>query len=310
VKPSQLPRPCDGQVFLEPPELNGALGLALGVEKVLHQVKTPFQELAVVQAGPLGRVLILDGVIQTAEFDEAGYHEMLVHVPLLTHLAPQRVLIIGGGDGGALREVLKHPGLERVDLCEIDAEVIAACRRFLPGLAAGFDDPRVRVHIGDGVEFLAGAQEAYDAVLVDSSDPQGPARGLFNPEFYASLKKALRPGGVAAVLAESYFLFPELIRGTFAVLERLFDFACYYTASVPTYNSGVMGFALASLGPFPLSPPEPGRVAELGGLRYYTPAAHRAAFALPRPALNLLPPEVASMQENLFASGRTGMPSL
>jgi spermidine synthase len=310
-QPSQAkPGPRDHGVYLDPPDLGGALGVALGVDKVLYHKRTQFQEIHLVEAGRLGRVLLLDGIIQTCEFDEAGYHEMLVHVPMLTHLFPAKVLIIGGGDGGALREVLKHPGLQKVDLCEIDGEVIEVCKRYLPGLASGFDDPRVTVHIGGGVEFLAEADSVYDVILVDSSDPEGPALSLFGEEFYGLVKRALLPGGLAAALAESYHIYQDLIRDTFAVLDKLFDFTAYYLTQVPSYNSGIIGFALCTTGAFPLSPPEAGRVAELGPLRYYTGAVHRAAFALPRPALELLPPNVAALQENPFTSTRVQLPGL
>ncbi len=304
------PAPQDHSIFLEPPDLDGALGVALGVKRVLFHKRSQFQDIHVVEAGRLGRVLLLDGIIQTCESDEAGYHEMLAHVPLLTHVFPAKVLIIGGGDGGTLREVLKHPSVLQVDLCEIDQEVIETAKRFLPGLATGFDDPRVSVHIGDGQEFLAECGVSYDVVLIDSSDPEGPALSLFSEDFYRSVKEALLPGGLAAALAESYHLYQDLISETFAVLDDLFDFTAYYMAQVPSYNSGIIGFALCTTGAFPLSPPDPGRVAELGQLRYYTTAVHRAAFALPRPALALLPPKVAALQENPFASKRAEMPSL
>jgi spermidine synthase len=303
-------QPQDDTLYLEPADLQGSLGLAIKVDRVLFHERTQYQDLHVLQCGPLGRVLLLDGIIQTTEFDEPGYHEMLVHVPLLTHPAPSRVLIIGGGDGGTLREVLKHPTVQRVDMCEIDGGVVEAAKRFFPGLATGFSDPRLNLTIGDGVAFVRETAQPYDAILIDSSDPDGPAEGLFGQAFYQSVKKALAPGGVAAALAESYYLYQDLIRDTFAVLEGIFPYACYYTAQVPTYNSGLIGFALMTTSAYPLSPPDPMRVRELEPLRYYTEAAHRAAFALPRPALNLLPPRIAQMQENIFASGRGGLAGL
>ncbi|MBU2517639.1 MAG: polyamine aminopropyltransferase [Proteobacteria bacterium] len=303
-------QPQDGDVYLEPADLQGSLGLALKVDRVLHHERTAFQELHVLECGPLGRVLLLDGIIQATEFDEPAYHEMLAHVPLLTHPAPSRVLIIGGGDGGTLREVLKHPTVRQVELCEIDGQVVEASKRFFPGLAVGLADPRLKLTIGDGVAFLAETQERYDAILIDSSDPDGPAEGLFGEDFYQSVKHALAPGGVAAALAESYYLYQDLIRDTFAVLDEVFPHACYYTAQVPTYNSGLMGFALMTTSAYPLSPPDAMRVGELTPLRYYTEAAHRAAFALPRPALELLPPRIAQLQENIFASGRGGLAGL
>ncbi len=308
--PETKPQPRAGEVYLEPPDLEGALGVALKIDRVLHHARTPYQELHVVQAGALGRVLLLDGIIQTTEHDEPGYHEMLVHVPLLVHPAPSKVLIIGGGDGGTLREVLKHPTVQSVEMCEIDGEVIEASKRFLPGLASGFGDPRLKLTIGDGVAYVAESAGGFDAILIDSSDPEGPAEGLFGREFYQSVKAALAPGGVAAALAESYALYQDLIRDTFAVLDDIFSSACYYIAQVPTYNSGIIGFSLMTTGAYPLSPPDPMRVGELEPLRYYTEAAHRAAFALPRPALDLLPPRIAELQENIFASAKGGLGSL
>lgn len=274
--------PREGGLFLEPPELEGYLGLALKVDRVLFHKKTPFQELHVVEAGPLGRVLLLDGAIQLTTWDEPAYHEMLAHVPLLTHPDPKRVLIIGGGDGGTLREVVKHPGLERCDLCEIDGEVIEAARRFMPGVAAAMDHAKARVLVEDGLAFIKKAEASYDVILVDSSDPQGPARGLFGPDFYRDVKKALKPGGLAVSQAESCNFFGTLLKEMFGFLGGLFPLTLYYLALVPTYLGGTIGFALNSLGPDPLAAQPAGqRLAGLGPLRYYTPALHRAAFALP-----------------------------
>jgi len=270
-----------GRPFLEPPELGGRLGLYLGVDRVLWSEQTPFQRLEVIEAGPLGRVLLLDGNIQLTSWDHHAYHEMLAHVPLLTHPDPRRVLIIGGGDGGVLTEALRHPGLERVDLCEIDAKVIAASRRFFPEVAAGLDDPRARVRIGDGAAFIEQVGESYDVVLVDASDPEGPAVPLFGRDFYAAIARALAPGGLVAGQSESLHLFPELARTLLGQVRQLFPRAWHYTAQVPTYLSGVIGFVLGSRGPDPLAAPDPARLAGLGRMRHYTPAIHRAAFALP-----------------------------
>ena len=275
------PRARPGRPFLEPAELGGHFGLYLVPDRVLHALDTPYQRLEVIEAGPLGRVLLLDGNIQLTQFDHHAYHELLAHVPLLSHPAPRRALIIGGGDGGLLGEALKHASLERVDLCEIDAAVIAASREFFPELAAGFADPRARLHVADGAEFAQNIREPYDVILVDASDPQGPAVPLFGRDFYAGLRRGLAPGGLLAGQCESAHLFPDLVRAVMGSLRQLFPRAWYYTAQVPTYLSGVIGFALGSDGPDPLAPPDPARLAGLGRLRHYTPAVHRAAFALP-----------------------------
>ena len=298
IKPTIMP--AAESLYLDVPDLGGHLGLALGVDRVVEARRTEYQELAVVTAGPLGRVLILDGCIQATEFDEAGYHEMLVHVPLLTHPDPRRVLVIGGGDGGTAREVLRHASVQQVDLCEIDEGVIQAARDHLPSLAGSLDDPRVSIHIADGAEFAAGQERAYDVILVDSSDPEGPASVLYTPEFYAALKAALTPGGLVCSQMESYFIYPELIRRVFGFLPDIFPAPRYYTTNVPTYNSGVIGFALCAAEGDPAAvAPDPVRAAALGQLRHYTPGLHSAAFVLPRPALGLLPPAVEAAQQSI-----------
>lgn len=280
----------NGALFLEEPELGGYYGLALRIDRVLVEKKTAHQHLVVADAGPLGRVLILDGNIQVAEFDEAGYHEMLAHVPLLTHPLPRNVLIVGGGDGGTLREVLKHPDVERVELCEIDEQVIEMSRRFLPQLSKGLDDSRVCVHIADATDFVGKNPGSWDLILVDSSDPIGPAEGIFGETFYRKLKRALRPGGISVLQAESCFVYPDLVRKMALTLSSLFPLFSYYNTLVPTYTSGVIGFAFCSMGPNPVSAsPDPVRLQALGDLEFYTPELHKAAFALPRRFQRLMP---------------------
>lgn len=287
----------EGAIFLEKPDLGGHYGLAIRIDRVLFEKDTPYQNLVVAEAGPLGHVLLLDGNIQLTEFDETGYHEMLVHVPMLTHPDPRRVLIIGGGDGGSLREVLRHPCVEHVDLCEIDIEVLEASRRYFPRLARSLEDPRASIHTEDGIRFAHERPGSWDVILVDSSDPVGPAVGLFGEPFYRDLGRALRTGGVAVTQCESGFLFQDLIRDVFAFVPKLFPVAAYYTTLVPTYTSGVIGFAFCSLGPDPLGVhPDPARFEALGDLDYYTPALHRAAFALPRRFLRLFPSPIPERQ--------------
>jgi len=277
-------------IFVEEAELEGYYGLAIAIDRILLRKQTPYQDLVVAEAGPLGRVLFLDGNVQVSEFDESGYHEMLAHVPLLTHPDPRRVLIVGGGDGGTLREVLRHPAVEHVDLCEIDEEVISASRLYLPGLASSFDDPRAAIHIADGIRYVMDHPDSWDVILVDSSDPEGPAEGIFKRSFYRYLKDALSPGGIAVTQCESAFLYGGLIKEIFRFLPDLFPIIGYYHTLVPTYTSGIIGFAFCSLGPDPLKVlPDPLRLKALGDLDYYSPPLHRAAFVLPRRFLHLLP---------------------
>lgn len=290
----------EGGVFLEPPELEGRLGLALKIDRVLLHKKTKYQELHVVEAGPLGRVLLLDGAIQLTTWDEPAYHEMMAHVPLLTHPDPKRVLIIGGGDGGTLREVLKHPGVEQCDLCEIDGEVIQAAREFMPEVASAFEHPKARVQVGDGLAFVKNAPTEYDVIMVDSSDPQGPAQGLFGPEFYSDMYRALKPGGMVVSQAESCNFFGPMLKDLFQVMRGLFPLTLYCLALVPSYLGGTIGFAINSLGPDPMIGPHPGHLAELGPMKYYTPALHRGAFALPAHYKEFLTPDMVQRQIGSF----------
>ncbi len=283
----------DGVTFLEPPELGTYLGLAIQIDRVLLDKKTPYQHLQMVEAGPLGRILLLNGSVQLSTLDEPAYHEMLVHVPLLTHPDPKRVLIIGGGDGGTLREVLRHPEVERAEMCEIDGEVIEACKQYMPQVAAAYDDPRAHLTVGDGIEYLKGRREEYDVILIDSSDPEGPALGLFGRQFYQDVRRALKPGGIAVSQAESFNFYAPMLKEMFTFLPQLFSRTLYYLALVPSYLGGTIGFAFCSLGPDPLAGPDRKRLAALGEMKYYTPALHTAAFALPAHYLRQMPPQVA-----------------
>ncbi|CAA2934834.1 Spermidine synthase [Olea europaea subsp. europaea] len=168
---------------------------SLKIEKLLFQGKSDYQNVLVFQSSTYGKVLVLDGVIQLTERDECAYQEMITHLPLCSILKPKKVLVIGGGDGGVLREVARHSSVEKIDICEIDKMVVDVSKQFFPSVALGFQDPRVTLHIGDGVAFLnAVPKGTYDAIIVDSSDPVGPAQELFEKPFFESLAKALRPG--------------------------------------------------------------------------------------------------------------------
>lgn len=289
--------------FTEREGLGQGSGATFRIENVLTRFKSSFQEVAVLETLGFGRMLILDGVIMVTEFDEAGYHEMIAHVPLLCHPDPRRVLIIGGGDGGTVREVVKHPGVERVVLCEIDPAVVETCREFLPGLASGLDDPRVEVVHADGALYAAENRGRFEVIIVDSSDPLGPAEVLFQRPFYETLNRALSGEGIAVTQSESFFYHPTVIRGLFGFIPRLFPLAAYYRTSVPTYPSGSIGFSFCSKGPHPTRDLDPARAGSLTGLRYYSPAVHRAAFCLPPLALDLLPDDVRRFQEDLAGSG-------
>ena len=252
--------------------------LSLRVKAVLWEEKTPFQELLVVDTDAYGRVLILDGAIQTTERDEFVYHEMIAHVPLTIHPRPRRVAVIGGGDGGAIREIVKHPEVEEAHLVEIDERVIAASRRFFPTISAGLDDPRVTIHVTDGIRWVAEEARDFDVIIVDSTDPVGPAQNLFSEPFYRSVAEALGPEGILVAQSESPLLEPELVRRVQRGLRAVFPIVSLYTATVATYPTGLWTFGFGSKGP---RPPRPRRDVARFTTRYWTPAVQEAAFVLP-----------------------------
>jgi spermidine synthase len=257
----------------------GDIALSLRVTRTLMRETTPYQELMVVETPGFGRLLSLDGTIQLTERDEFFYHEMLAHVPLAAHPAPRRVLVIGGGDGGTVREVLRHEGIEHVDLVEIDEAVVRAGRAYFPGVSSGLDDPRVAVHYEDGIAFVARAEaQSYDVVLVDSTDPVGPAVGLFRSPFYASIARALGPDGIVVAQSESPLLNAELITSLAGEMRTAFRHVNLYLCPVPTYPSGQWSF-MAGCQTRP--PVEPRPDLRLDATKYYTPKVHRNAFDLP-----------------------------
>ncbi len=259
--------------------MNG-FGLTIEVGKCLCSEVTPFQKIEIYESTKVGRVMLLDGIIQLTEYDEFAYQEMMAHVPLFAHGDARRVLVIGGGDGGVLREIAKHRNVEQIDICEIDERVIACAREFLPSLACGFDDPRVRIHIGDGSEFVREHVGEYDCIIVDSTDPGGPGAPLFGEEFYRNMKQSLRPGGVIASQAESIYLLPEVVAQLAGVTRKLFRHYGYASILVPTYPTGTIGVCVGSDGSDVSAPKT--EVPEGMKLRYYTTAIHRGAFAVPR----------------------------
>ncbi|HHY93017.1 MAG TPA: polyamine aminopropyltransferase [Firmicutes bacterium] len=262
------------------------LRLHYRINKLLAHKQTAFQELVVAETAEYGRTLILDGAVQTTVRDEFVYHEMIVHVPLFTHPEPERVLIIGGGDGGSVRETLKHKSVKEVHLVEIDPEVVQAAREYLPELSHALSDARVHIHYADGIKFVTQADAAFDVVIVDSSDPVGPAVGLFTGEFYAAVARALRADGILVAQTESPWLNQDILPRIFAGIAAAFPIARLYLAYIPTYPGGMWSFTLGSKQHDPLAV-DPARVEDLG-FRYYTPGLHRAAFALPRFVRRLL----------------------
>jgi len=269
-----------------PETLHEHFQFSFQTDKVLYESQTEHQHLVIFENGTFGRVLMLDGVVQLTEADEFVYHEMMAHPPLMAQPEPKRVLIIGGGDGGVLREVLRHPTVERAVLCEIDQSVIDLSRQHLDFIGQGaFDDPRAEVVIADGTKFVAETEERFDAILVDSTDPIGPAVALFTREFYTNCKRALTDGGVLIAQSGLPFLQGDELRDVQASFRALFADAAAYMMTTPTYIGGPMALSWGCDDPARRARSVDAlnaRLATLGGdMKYYTPDVHLAAFALP-----------------------------
>lgn len=256
--------------------------MSLKVEKVLDHHRSLYQDVLVFKSANHGNVLVLDGVIQVTERDEFAYQEMIAHIPLCAHPDPKRVLVIGGGDGGVLREIARHPSVEQIVICEIDKDVIDVSKKYLPTLAKGYDDPRVTVHIMDGAKFMAANQDSFDVIITDSSDPVGPASVLFETPFYKAMHGSLHQGGIVCTQGECIWLHLDLIRPLINSISTFYTSIGYAYTTIPTYPSGQIGFILAAKGRGGCE--KPARQldeATLKTLKYYTPEVHEAAFVLP-----------------------------
>ena len=255
------------------------------IKKELLRKRTKFQSMRILQTASCGRMLVLDGITQACELDEYVYHEMLAHLPMLAHGNCKRVLIIGGGDGGILREVLRHP-VERVVMVELDEEVVLACKKYLPTLSAGaFDDPRAELIFDDGAKYVRKTPEKFDAVIVDSPDPIGPAKVLFATRFYKDVLRVLAPRGVAVRQAGVPSLQGEELTYTVQRMKSVFPYTGVYLAPVPTYVGGFFSFVMGArtAGAFRVSGKRLEERFKKAGLktRYYNAEIHRACFALP-----------------------------
>lgn len=260
------------------------LGLTLRAIQTLHKERSDYQELLVLETNQYGKVMLLDGVIMLTEKDEFVYHDMLSHVALYTHPAPEKVLIIGGGDGGTLRESIRHKNVDRVTLVEIDEMVINASKKFFPHLASGFKSPKADVKVMDGLLFMKESKEKFDVILIDSTDPVGPAVGLFREEFYRNCYDLLSDQGILVAQSETPFL-PDLqkvIRNMSDSLKKMFPEVHLYLASVPTYQTGLWSFMFASKKYHPIKDFQT-EIYHSDNLdfRYYNKEIHQAAFALP-----------------------------
>lgn len=258
-------------------------GIAIKQKEILFSEQSPFQKVEVFESdSELGRVLTLDDLMMTTEGDEFCYHEMIVHVPLMNHKNPENVLIIGGGDGGTVREVLKHDTVKRVVLCEIDKMVVDACRKYLPTISCGLSDPRVEILYEDAIEYIKDKRNEFDIVLIDSTDPMGPGEGLFTEEFYTNVKNSLKEGGIVAAQSESPVAFKGDVKKMYSLLHKVFPICKAYTSNIPTYPGGYWAWAFCSQNVEPLSYIDERRCEIITKTcKIYNKEYHMARFALP-----------------------------
>jgi spermidine synthase len=282
------PQSARDAVFTE--EQTPGLSLSFRVRRRLLSAKTAYQQLEIVETEEFGKLMALDGKVMLTERDERFYHEMLVHPSLLAHPQPQRVLVVGGGDGGTIREVLQHPCIERVIWVEIDEEVVSASREYLPSLNTGvFTDDRVELHVGPGEQVVEQLQKEIDIIIVDSTDPIGPAIPLFELPFFHSCARALKDGGIHSMQCCSPFFFPAHVQSTHANMRQLFASIRLYLGYVPSYPA-IWSYCMGSEASLDLSLETLRTRYEERGLRtsYLTPEMYHASAVLPRFVLDLV----------------------
>lgn len=262
------------------------MAISLQIKETLHLEKSEYQEISVVDTYEFGRMLLLDGIIMTTIKDEFVYHEMISLPALNTHPNPKNVLVIGGGDGGAIREIVKHPKVEKAILCEIDGQVIEVSKKYLPEISCALNDPKVEVIVEDGIKYIQENKNKFDVILVDSTDPIGPAVGLFAKDFYQGIYHALKEDGIFAAQTESPWVNESLLKRVFQDIKSIFPITRVYLANVPTYPTGMWAFTMGSKKYDPL------QVDKIAipdtNTKYYTPAIHFNSFDLPPFVANLL----------------------
>ncbi len=266
-------------------------GQTFAIDKMIHQEKSEFWDLAIFENSFYGRVLAIDGNIQTTEKDEPMYHEMMVHVPLLAHGNAASVLVIGGGDGGIIREVLRHNTVQKVTMVEIDRSVIDLSKKYLPSLSNGaFDDPRLNLVIQDAAKFVKETGEKFDVIISDAPDPEGAAVVLFSGDFYADCHKLLNPNGIFVNQNGVPLLQTDELKTSLQNRSPHFKHVSFYVTPVPTYVGGYMTLGWASDKAYRVSAKTlTERMKNVKGkMKYYTPAVHKASFALPQYILDMM----------------------
>jgi len=255
-------------------------GITMKLKETYVREQTDFQDLAMVETEEWGTMLLLDGMVMTTDRDEFVYHEMVAHPALFTHPNPEHVLVVGGGDGGVIREILKHPKVKRAVLVDIDGKVIEYSKKYLPQIAVGLDDPRVEVIVNDGFMHIHDHKNTYDVIMVDSTEPVGPAVQLFTRGFYQGIYDSLKEDGLFVAQTDNPWFKADLIRSVSRDVKAVFPIVRTYWANVPTYPSGLWTFTMGSKKYDPLDVDE-SQIPELD-TKYYSPRLHKAAFVLPK----------------------------
>ncbi|MDY6850025.1 MAG: polyamine aminopropyltransferase [Geoalkalibacter sp.] len=260
------------------------VGITMKVSRTLFSGKSDFQQLDILETLEYGRMMLLDGLVMVTERDEFVYHDMITHPALFTHPDPKKVLVIGGGDGGTIREIMKHKNVELAVLCEIDGLVIDQAIELLPSMSCEIDgsNPRVKLHVDDGIAYIKAHQGEFDIILVDSTDPIGPAEGLFEEDFYRTVSAALKDDGIMVAQSESPFYHAEIQKNMYGNLRSVFPIVEMYQAFIPTYPSGLWSFAFASKKYHPVRDFDRKRAQNREfDTRYYNEDLHLGAFLLP-----------------------------
>ena len=249
--------------------------------ETLYTDQTDYQHLAVINTTEFGRALILDGIVQTTEKDEFIYHEMIVHPAMMSHPNPRNVLVIGGGDGGTIREAVKYDSVQQADLVEIDEKVIWASRKYLPEISCALSDKKVRILVEDGLNFVRSKKDYYDVIFVDSSDPVGPAIGLFDKEFYTNVFEALKEDGILVAQTESPLFNKQLLIDVNLVISEIFPLTRTYLTAIATYTGGFWSFTIGSKKYDPTLITPDIDLMDTMNLKYYNEEIHKSCFALP-----------------------------
>lgn len=260
------------------------LGLTFKVSKTLYNEKSDFQEIDIIDTQEFGKVMLLDGVVMVTDKDEFVYHEMLSHPAMFSHPNPEKVLIIGGGDGGTLREVCRHSSVKKAVLCEIDEMVIRVSKEYFPDIASGFESEKAELIVGDGIKYIKESEELFDVILIDSTDPVGFAEGLFHKDFYEMCSNRLKDDGIIALQCESPYIrqLQKVINNVYKSLNEIFPVVNPYLASIHTYQAGLWLFMFASKKYHFENDFQIERYNSFShSLRYYNNEIHRACFALP-----------------------------